>query len=163
MRDSRTRLAAMAAFSIAFGFCEAATVAYIRLVARMAPALDYRQVWQARGLPLNGNTIISEMSRFSLLPVEYGREIATIVMLATIAILAGRNRAERAACFVFVFTIWDLAYYAWLALFSGFPHALIQTDIYFLLPFPTFGPVWFPLLIMMSGLIWSLRRLNIEY
>lgn len=160
MAENRVRMLGLALFGVAFGYCEAATVAYIRLIGKMPPGLDYRESWALRGLQLNGETIVSEMRRMGLLPVEYGREIATLVMLVAIAMLAGRSRREKMAAFVLCFTVWDLTYYGWMSLFSGFPHNLVQTDIYFLLPFPTYGPIWFPLVLMTVGLVWSVKKLR---
>jgi len=42
------------------------------------------------------------------------REVATIVMLLTVAHLAGRNFQERFACLMLTFGVWDIFYYVWL-------------------------------------------------
>jgi hypothetical protein len=151
---------ALSLFGLAFACCEAATVTYIRLMGVMPAGLDYREIWSTRGLRLSGNTVVSELSRLQLLPAEYVREVATLLILAAAGTLAGRNLRERMAAFVFCFTVWDLSYYGWLRLFCGFPRSLFQTDIYFLLPIPSYGPVWFPLVGMAAGLVWSMRALH---
>jgi hypothetical protein len=149
-------------FSTAFGAIEAATVTYIRLLAAMPHALDYAEIWEQKRLPFNGATIVGELSRIGVLPAEYVREIATLVLLLAAAVIAGRTTKERAAAFVFCFSVWDLTYYGWLRLFCGFPRSPSDTDIYFLLPFPTFGPVWVPLVIMTAGIFWTSRKLRVS-
>jgi hypothetical protein len=156
---NRNVLVWLTTVAAAFGCVEAATVTYIRLLAAMPPGLNYHEIWARKGLPFNGETIVAELHRIGILPVEYVREVATLVLLLAAAMLAGRPRKECLAAFVFSFAVWDLTYYAWLRIFCGFPRSFFDTDIYFLLPFPTFGPVWLPLAIMSVGLLWSVRVL----
>jgi uncharacterized protein (DUF983 family) len=44
----------------------------------------------------------------------------------------------------------------------GFPRRLTDTDIFFLVPVAWYGPVWFPVLVVMPALLalslWLLRR-----
>ena len=47
----------------------------------------------------------------NLLAIEVVREAATIAMLVTIALLGARRARERWALFLYVFALWDLAYY----------------------------------------------------
>ena len=53
--------------------------------------------------------------------VELGREVATLVMIGAVAWIAGRSPLERLAWAGVVFGIWDIGYYAWLWVFSGWP------------------------------------------
>src|SRR5207247_4036886 len=87
--SERTRWAIVMAFAIAMAWVEAASVVYIRaLVDRIEP-------YQADPLPL-------EMMSGALGPVELWREAATLVMIATLGVLAGRTWARprrlRGAC-----------------------------------------------------------------
>src|SRR3954471_9987715 len=56
--------------------------------------------------------------------VELWREAATVLMLAAVGGLAGRNRGERFAYFIYAFGWWDLVYYAFLKLALGWPPSL---------------------------------------
>ena len=150
-------------FAAAFGCMEAATVIYIRHLAGMPSGLDYRQIWSARGLPFRSVSILTELQRQGILGVEITREIATIMLLFSAACAAGRSRIEKAALFGYTFAIWDLTYYLYLALWIGFPRSLLDTDIYFLIPTASYGPIWLPTLILMPAiLIFSVALLRRE-
>jgi hypothetical protein len=80
----------------------------------------------------------------NLLAMEVGREAATLVMIAAVGLLVGRTWLERLAWSAVVFGAWDIGYYAWLHVFSGWPPTPDTTDLLFLLPVPWVGPVWSP-------------------
>lgn len=134
---ARQTLAVAAAFGIAFGFVEAAVVVYLRAAIGLLPgrggALEY-------ALPLQD---IPQ----TLLGIELFREAATIVMLVSIALLATRRARERWAMFLYIFALWDLAYYAGLRVTIGWPPSLLADDILFLIPVPWFSNVWYPVLV----------------
>jgi hypothetical protein len=65
-------------------------------------------------------------------------------MIAAVGLLAGRSWHERLAWSAVVFGVWDIGYYAWLHLFSGWPPSLSTPDLLFLLPVPWVGPIWSP-------------------
>jgi hypothetical protein len=88
-----------------------------------------------------------QMVETDIMVVELWREAATMTMLAAVGALAGRNRPERFAWFIFSFGIWDLVYYATLKLALGWPPSLFTWDILFLLPFPWVGPVLAPCIV----------------
>ena len=140
-------------FAAAFGYCEALVVVYIRRLCGMAPGLDYQQVWAARHLVWNGLSIIAEMTRLGVCQTEQTREIATLLLLIGPACAAGRTGRERLGIFLYTFAVWDETYYLFLKVWTGFPQSLTAADIYFLLPFAWFGPVWFPVLLVMPALI----------
>ncbi len=77
--------------------------------------------------------------------IEATREVATLVMLGTIAVLAGRNGSARLAALLWTFAVWDATYYGSLRIMTGWPSSLLSPDTYFLLPVPWGGPVWVPL------------------
>jgi hypothetical protein len=81
----------------------------------------------------------------NLIAIEAGREAATLVIIAAVGILVGRSRLERLAWSAVIFGTWDIGYYAWLFVFSGWPPSLHTFDLLFLLPVPWAGPVWSPL------------------
>jgi hypothetical protein len=148
-------------FACAFGYVEAAVVVYLRRATGMPPGLDYPAVMAAKGLPFNSAEFTAYLSRQGLLPLELTREAATILLLFGAAWAAGCSRRERWGLFGYTFAVWDLSYYAFLACWLGFPRSLFQTDIYFLIPIASYGPVWFPVLVVMPAVIFlSLRLLR---
>lgn len=137
--SERTRWVVVAAFAMAMAWVEAACVFYIRtLVDRIEP-------YQSDPLPLNaavGN-------------VELWREAATLVMIATLALLAGRTWRRRAGYAAIAFGVWDIFYYVFLRFMSGWPKTLLDWDILFLLPLPWWGPVLAPISIALVMILWG--------
>src|SRR5882724_9621043 len=71
--------------------------------------------------------------------LELGREAATMVMLATVGIAAGRTKVGKFAYFLLLFGVWDIWYYIWLKVFLGWPASLLTWDVLFLIPVPWVG------------------------
>jgi len=118
----------LAVFAVAMGFLEGAVVYYLRL-------LPLPNVPGFPSVPnLTGHVLF----------VEQFREAATIVMLASVAVLVGRNRWRKLLVFAFIFSIWDLFYYVSLYFLIGWPTSLVDWDAVFLIPFPWIFPVWVP-------------------
>ena len=137
--SERTRWTAVVAFAIAMAWVESASVFYIRaLVDRLEP-------YQADPLPMHG----------ALGPVELWREAATLVMIATLGWLAGRTWRRRAGYAALAFGVWDIFYYVFLRLISGWPRTLLDWDILFLLPLPWWGPVLAPVSIAFVMIVWG--------
>jgi hypothetical protein len=139
----RMRWLVVVAFAIAMAWVEAASVYYLRvLVDRVNP-------YQANPLPMRG----------ALGQVELVREAATLVMLATLGMLAGRTRRARLGYAAIAFGIWDIFYYVFLRLIGDWPKSLLDWDILFLLPVPWWGPVLAPvsiaLLLVVGGTVAS--------
>jgi hypothetical protein len=118
------------AFAVAMAYLESAVVVYLTL------ALG-GQVGQI--FPLRPAIEAGE-----LVAIEVGREAATLVMIGTVGVLIGRTWVERLAWSAVVFGAWDIGYYAWLYVFSGWPPSFDTTDLLFLIPVPWVGPVWSP-------------------
>lgn len=157
-----SRLAGWALFAVAFGVTEAVVAFYIRHAGQMAPGLDYAQVWAARGLAFDSATIEAELRQAGIWRAEQVREVATLLLLAGAAWGGGRSLRERVGLFLFTFAVWDLAYYAALPPLVGFPRRLSDTDVYFLVPIAWYGPVWFPVLVVMPLLLAvSLRLIGV--
>ncbi len=137
--SERTRWAIVVAFAIAMAWVEAASVLYNRaLVDRIEP-------YQASPLPMNG----------ALGNVELWREAATLVMIATLGLLAGSTWRRRAGYAALAFGAWDIFYYVFLRLISGWPRTLLDWDILFLLPLPWWGPVLAPVSIALVMIAWG--------
>ena len=128
-----------ARFAMAMAWVESACVFYIRaLVDRIEP-------YQVNPLPMNA----------PLGQAELWREAATLVMIATVGVLSGRTWRQRAGYAALVFGTWDVCYYAFLRILTGWPHTLLDWDILFLLPLPWWGPVLAPTSIAVLMIIWG--------
>jgi len=92
--------------------------------------------------------------------IEIGREAATIVMLVSLALIAGVNWQKKIGYFFIVFGIWDIFYYIWLYLFIQWPKSLLEWDILFLIPLPWWGPVIAPILISILLIAIGLLLIN---
>jgi hypothetical protein len=137
--SERTRWAIVMAFAIAMAWVEAASVFYIRaLVDRIEP-------YQPHPLPLNE----------ALGYVELWREAATLIMIATLGLIAGRTWRRRGGYAALAFGAWDIFYYVFLRLISGWPRTLLDWDILFLLPLPWWGPVLAPMSIAVVMILWG--------
>ena len=124
----RAVLIPLTIFALSFGLEEAVVVLYLRRV--MFPSGFSTQTWTAmHGVPS------------SILLLERTREYSTIVTLIVVAWLCSRVTPLRLRAFLFSFGLWDIAYYAWLYVLSGYP-TLTSTDVLFLLPVPWVAPVW---------------------
>ena len=119
------------AFSIAMGYLEATVVVYLRAALGLGP-FDVVPVAD-RG----------DFDAFAT--IEVARELATLVMIATVGWLAGRSWLERLAWAAVVFGTWDILYYVGLWLTIDWPPALDTWDILFLVPMTWVGPVWAPM------------------
>jgi hypothetical protein len=147
-RSLAIRALVLAVYAAAMGYLEAVVVYYIRYALGDVRATGSVAAAILRAFPWG---------------IEATREIATLVMLATVAALAGRDWWERAAALLLAFGIWDSTYYLGLEVLAQWPPSLTTEDVYFLLPVPWGGPVWVPLLcdaamLLLAALIVSRLR-----
>jgi hypothetical protein len=141
------RLAALAVFATAFGFVEAAVVVYLRAAVGLLPGYTGTlSQLQHSSQGYHQEQSISEFPQ-SLLTIELYREAATMVMLISAALLAASGTSARWAAFLWIFALWDIAYYAGLWATVRWPASLIDLDVLFLIPVPWIAQVWFPLLV----------------
>lgn len=124
------RAAWLALFGVAFGILEAAVVVYLR------------ELYYPDGFRF---PIVIIPDRVAV--VELVRELATLLMLAAIAMVAGRDRMDRFFVFAFLFGVWDMVYYVGLWAFLGWPPSLFTWDVLFLIPLPWLGPVIYPVVV----------------
>lgn len=92
---------------------------------------------------------------------ELLRELATLVMLVGVGVVAGRNFPERFAWFIFSFGVWDIFYYVFLKLLIGWPTSMLTWDLLFLIPVTWTGPVVTPVvcsMLMITLALVILRR-----
>jgi len=146
----RRQLLFAAIFALSFGFVEAAVVVYLRAAVGLLPGYQ-GSLSQVRELSqtYDQSKSIDDFPQ-SLLTVEVFREAATIFMLVAVACLTAPRARERWAVFLWIFALWDSAYYAGLWSTIRWPASLRELDVLFLIPVPWVSQVWFPVLI--SGL-----------
>lgn len=116
-------------FGVALGFFEASVVVYLRQLYYPGAAL-----FPLRVIPPD------------ILRVEVLREFFSIVLILAASVLSGRNKALRAANFLFIFGVWDIFYYMFLWVFLGWPASVFDWDLLFLIPIPWVAPVLAPVL-----------------
>ena len=132
-------------FSITMGFLETAVVIYLR-------ELYYPEGF---GFPLKtmpAHIIVTELLR----------ELATIIMLACIGVLSGRNFNQRFAFFLLSFAVWDLFYYFFLKVLLNWPLSVLEWDVLFLIPAPWVGPVLAPCIVSLSMIAFTVVLLYKE-
>lgn len=126
-------------YAMAMAWVESAVVYYLRTY------IDRIEPYQTNPLPVIGG--------FG--PVELVRELATMIMLFTVGMLAGKNWRARIGYSAIAFGVWDIFYYVFLKMICGWPHSLADWDILFLLPLPWWGPVWAPVTIALLMILWG--------
>jgi hypothetical protein len=141
-----------AIFAGAFGFAESAVVVYLRAVNGLLPGYQgtlsdvARHSAEQRNVDHKFEPNINELPP-SLITIEVFREAATMLMLASVAVLIGKSRRESWAAFLWIFAIWDLSYYLGLWATIRWPYSLLSWDVLFLIPEPWVSQVWFPVLV----------------
>ncbi len=123
-------------YSIAMAYLESAVVVYLRMImypqefvfpiASMAPDIAHTEIM---------------------------REAATIIMLACAGYLGGRFFAQRFAFFIYCFAIWDIFYYVFLKLLTGWPESFLTWDILFLIPLVWAGPIIAPVIVSLTMIL----------
>lgn len=135
-------------------------VVYLRqLVAQQILGLTEQDVIFSLGFMVFIDRSVIGNARLAL--IERSREAATIIMLLTVALLSSPRHKRQIAAFFFAFSVWDLAYYATLHVWVGWPASVWDVDVYFLIPVPWAGPVLTPIVAssiigLLSG--WTLLR-----
>ena len=127
MTRARTRWMVVVVFAVAMAWLESATVYYLRLL------VDRLEPYQANPLPMSG----------AVGQVELVREAATLLMLLTVGMLAGRTWQARLGYTAVAFGVWDIFYYVFLRRLR-LAESLLDWDVLFLLPLPWWGPVIAP-------------------
>jgi hypothetical protein len=123
-------------FAVAMGFLEAIVVVYLRMI------------YYPEGFDFPLALIPPEV-----LSIEWVREIATLVMLGGVGIIAGRNNLQRLFYALFAFGVWDIFYYMALKIFLAWPASLLTWDLLFLIPIPWLGPVLAPVICSVTMII----------
>ena len=117
-------------FAVAMAYVESAVVVYLR------------RLYGIRDLMTSVPPFDSQIGA-----IEVGRELATLVMLLVVGLVAGKKFQSRLGFAIFAFGLWDIFYYFWLKVFINWPKSFLDMDILFLFPLPWWGPVLAPMLI----------------
>jgi len=135
----------LAVFAVAMGFLEAIVVVYLR------------QIYYPEGFdfPL-------KMMSPEIITVEWIREFATLVMLAVVGIIAGKNNLQKLLYFLYSFAVWDIFYYVALKLLLGWPASLLTWDILFLIPITWLGPVLAPVISSLTMILMAVTLIPLQ-
>jgi hypothetical protein len=139
----RRRIVWLITFAVAMAYVESAVVVYLRTI----------YYPQGFAFPL-------VLLPPGMVAIEMGREVATLVMLLGVAMLAGADRRDRILVFCVGFGVWDIAYYIWLWLFLRWPPSLFTWDVLFLIPVPWIGPVVAPVVVSVVLVVGALLLLR---
>lgn len=126
-------------FGIAMGLLEAIVVVYLR------------KIFYSTGFkfPL-------EIIPGPILKIEVLREFCTLIMILSVAFIAGKNRLQVFAYFLLCFAVWDVFYYIGLKLMINWPASFLTWDILFLIPVPWISPVLAPIISSIFMVVFSL-------
>ena len=149
------------AFAIGMGYLESAVVVYMR------------EILYPGGFRFPLSPIPVELAL-----TELFREVATLVMLVTVAVIASGARVRGSgsggtgrgsfgsggarrfstgfAWFIYTFAVWDIFYYIFLKLILGWPDSLMTWDVLFLIPTTWTGPVVTPVLVSCTMILLAL-------
>ena len=145
--SDRKRWGVVFVYAMAMAWVEAAVVLYLRtLLNRVEP-------YQLHPFPVLGG----------MAQIEVAREAATLVMLLTVGMLAGRTWRGRLGYTAIAFGVWDIFYYVFLKAMCGWPHSVLDWDILFLIPLPWWGPVLAAILIALLLILWGTLASQFEH
>lgn len=125
-------------FGIAMAFLETMIVFYLRKIY----------------YPLGFNFPLKFMPE-QIVSLEWIREIFTIVMILSIAVIAGKNFMQRFAAFLYLFAVWDIFYYVWLKAILDWPASFLTWDVLFLIPTGWLGPVLAPIILSLTMILFA--------
>jgi hypothetical protein len=138
MKDSK-RWIIVAVYAVAMAWVESAVVFYLRTLSRHLDPAQMDVLPPVQGLAAT----------------EVVREAATLIMLWAVGMLAGQTWRSRWGYAAIAFGVWDIFYYVFLLVITGWPTGLRDWDVLFLLPLPWWGPVISPVLIAILMIVWG--------
>jgi hypothetical protein len=143
------KLAFLFIFGVAFGFLEAVVVYYLRQLIGYQAGYSVGQVKVLLNLGVIAfiEPSTSLLKNQTLGAVEGFRELATILMLLSISWVSAEKFRQRLGAFLITFSLWDLFYYLFLHVLTGWPGSFLDIDVFFLIPVPWVGPVITPVII----------------
>lgn len=160
----KKKLFALIIFGIGFGFVEATIVFYLRQMFNYTDGYLHSSynvilntgiiafIWPKAPILNNAQVTIAEVQR----------EVATIIMLLSVAFLSASKWRQRFGAFLVTFAFWDIFYYIFLKYLTGWPKSFFDIDLYFMVPVPWIGPVIIPIIIFtilgIAGTILYLKK-----
>jgi hypothetical protein len=158
----RRTAAGLILFGISFGYVEAAVVVYLRaLYDPLRHALHPDRPAGELFPLITANQLQSAAPEKSwLLGVEIAREAATMIMLASVALVAARDRPWWLPSFAIAFGTWDLFFYVFLKVLLHWPASIMTWDILFLIPVPWAAPVLAPSIVAITIIAAGLLALS---
>lgn len=129
----RSRFTWLSLYAVSMAFLESAVVVYLR-------ELYYPNGFAFPLVSMQGIVAVTEVLR----------EAATLLMLLSVAVIAGKTARHRLAWFIYCFAVWDIFYYAFLVALLHWPESWLTWDILFLIPVAWTGPVLAPVLVSVS-------------
>ncbi|HEY1756478.1 MAG TPA: hypothetical protein VGG72_13845 [Bryobacteraceae bacterium] len=159
----RRAAAGLILFGVFFGYVEASVVVYLRAI--YDPLRQKLHPNRPAGdlFPLMPPDQLRDAAPATsrLLDVEMVREGATMLMLASVGLIAARGLRLWLPSFAIAFGAWDLSFYMFLSLLLHWPSSLMTWDILFLIPVPWVAPVLAPSIVsitIIAGGLFALAR-----
>lgn len=116
-------------FAVSMGFFEASVVVYLR------------EIYYPTGFSFPLQSI-----EYDIAVTEILREAFSLLMIISVAIIAGKTSLQRFGFFLIIFAVWDIVYYIVLKLILNWPESILTYDVLFLIPVTWTGPVIAPII-----------------
>lgn len=126
-------------FAVSMAFFETAVVVYLR------------EIYYPGGFAFPLRSIDADIALTEIL-----REAFSMLMIVSVAVLAGKQALQRFGYFLVIFAVWDIFYYVFLKLLLGWPESLLTQDVLFLIPLTWTGPVITPVINSLTMLVLGL-------
>jgi hypothetical protein len=131
-------LIAILALCIAIGYVDAVATFYVR---------GMLQVAQEGG---GFAQAVTEAMPPRIVALEQTRQAATVLVLMTVAIVAGRNLQQQFGTAFYALGGWTVLRYAAIRTITDWPTALTDVDTVLYLPHAVYAPVWMPITIALG-------------
>lgn len=126
-RTDQKQLLWVILFAVSMGVFESAIVVYLR------------ELYYPGGFTFPLKSLEADIAATEII-----REAFSMLMIISVAIIAGRRAMQRFGYFLIIFAFWDIFYYVFLKLLLDWPESLFTPDILFLIPVTWVGPVFAP-------------------
>ncbi|MCF8309622.1 MAG: hypothetical protein K9I68_11490 [Bacteroidales bacterium] len=114
-------------FALSMAFFESSIVVYLR------------ELYYPGGFDFPLKTLETDIAATEII-----REAFSLLMIVSVAVIAGRKAMQRFGYFLIIFAVWDIFYYVFLKMVLGWPESFFEWDILFLIPVTWVGPVIAP-------------------
>ena len=119
------------------------------IIANVAGFLEIIIVTYWRDVDLFANEYLPFAEQIRVATTIEATTIIVFVIIAIIAIIAGKNFLQRLAYFIYIFAIWDISYHICFKMFVDRPPSLLTHDIHdilFIILIDWLDPILFPLI-----------------